>query len=55
MIRVRWSKGLDLIGKKKDLNVVEVDESSVAEKMDGDPVECYEVSWGGVGELYDLS
>ena len=51
VIRVWWSEGLDSIGKKEDLDVVEVGKSRVAEKMDGDPVECDEVSWGGVGEL----
>ena len=39
------------MGKKEDLNVVETGESRVAEKLDGDPVECDEVSWGDVSEL----
>ena len=40
-----------MLGKKEDLNVVEIDESGVAEKLDGDPVECDEVSRGDVDEL----
>ena len=40
-----------MLGKKEDLNVVEIDESGVAEKLDGDPVECDEASWEPVGEL----
>ena len=40
-----------MMAKKEDLKVVETGESRVAEKLDGDPVECDEVSRGGVDEL----
>ena len=46
---------LSLMREIDNLNVMDVGESNVVEKLNGDPVECGEACWDTIGELGNVS